>query len=421
MNEDERVRAAISMTLCELATATHHTIPLECASFTVDSESSPTQTQGECVDALFRSSQFWSSYTGYFREVPQLCFAFRRWNDIDTAKDIYKDSIMEMTAIARAILARDQVDVEGKKRWDSQISGLQEVAIRLKTVSDLIDNMMTVRLQNELTSIVDAFRAELANVQINSTIENTRIINQISSELQLASQTHAHALNDLVPFFQRSLVNDLNATLSPFRTQSQNALDLALLAHEGWLNLTVQFNAMQQTTLELSNSVSDTAVILAASSKEAHDSQISASLSASQLAETLAQLTITTQDSIEKLNASAAQLAHSLSPRSGLLDLFRLMEAAFPMSTAYLHHLPIFPVLSVILYLLRSSFSALISIALLFFSSRKYIIRPRHDHPAVSHVVTPSVPSNFTRHRDPEIISRPQIRISRIPDRLCKH
>ncbi|KAF7326344.1 RING finger protein [Mycena venus] len=28
MNEDERVRAAISMTLCELATATHHSLPL---------------------------------------------------------------------------------------------------------------------------------------------------------------------------------------------------------------------------------------------------------------------------------------------------------------------------------------------------------------------------------------------------------
>ncbi|KAJ7232958.1 hypothetical protein B0H12DRAFT_183641 [Mycena haematopus] len=69
MNEDERVRAAISMTLCELATATHHSLPLECASFTVDSESPSAQTQGECVDALSRSAQSWSSYSGYLREV----------------------------------------------------------------------------------------------------------------------------------------------------------------------------------------------------------------------------------------------------------------------------------------------------------------------------------------------------------------
>ncbi|KAJ7791951.1 hypothetical protein B0H14DRAFT_185032 [Mycena olivaceomarginata] len=69
MHEDERVRAAISMTLCELATATHHSLPLECVSFTVDSDASSAQIQGECVDALSRSAQFWSSYSGYLREV----------------------------------------------------------------------------------------------------------------------------------------------------------------------------------------------------------------------------------------------------------------------------------------------------------------------------------------------------------------
>ncbi|KAJ7791950.1 hypothetical protein B0H14DRAFT_3499930 [Mycena olivaceomarginata] len=50
---------------------------------------------------------------------------------------------------------------------------------------------------------------------------------------------------------------------------------------------------------------------------------------------------------------------------------------------AFLHHLPIFPavsaVLSLLLYLLRSSLSALMSIAFLFFSFRKYIIKPGHD------------------------------------------
>ncbi|KAJ6499552.1 hypothetical protein C8R47DRAFT_957777, partial [Mycena vitilis] len=69
MNEDARVRAAISMTLCELATATHHSLPLECESFTADSDASSARTQGGCVDALSRSAQFWSSYSGYLREV----------------------------------------------------------------------------------------------------------------------------------------------------------------------------------------------------------------------------------------------------------------------------------------------------------------------------------------------------------------
>ncbi|KAJ7207031.1 hypothetical protein GGX14DRAFT_366613 [Mycena pura] len=137
MHEDERVKAAISMTLCELATATHHSLPLECVSFTVDSDSDVSYAQmqqvpmqGDCVDALSRSAQFWSSYSGYLREVPQLCFAFRRWNDIDTAKEIYKNSTVETMALIRLMLAREKADLDGKKRWDAQIlvSGLDHSA-----------------------------------------------------------------------------------------------------------------------------------------------------------------------------------------------------------------------------------------------------------------------------------------------------
>ncbi|KAK0496250.1 hypothetical protein EDD18DRAFT_1074349, partial [Armillaria luteobubalina] len=73
MDEDESVSAAISMTLCELATAKHLSPPLECAPFS--SESTPLyspkndDTQGKCVEALSRSAQFWFSYSGYLREV----------------------------------------------------------------------------------------------------------------------------------------------------------------------------------------------------------------------------------------------------------------------------------------------------------------------------------------------------------------
>ncbi|KAF7349200.1 RING finger protein [Mycena sanguinolenta] len=407
MNEDERVRAAISMTLSlrlkarenawssNYFSAEFFDFNTRIAAHSPGAPNFGRVTRAICAKFASSISLRFCSAADRSSLLAQLCFAFRRWNDIDTAKDIYKNSITEMSAIARAILAREQVDVEAKRRWDTEISGLQDVAIRLKTVSEVIDNMMTMRLRSELTDvIVDAFRSELENVQINTRIENARMINQIGSELQFASQSHAHSLNDLVPFLQKSLVNDLNAALSPFWTQSRNAFDLAASAHDRWVNLTVQFNAMQQTILELSGSVSETAITLEASSKQTqvlHDSQISASLSASHLAETLAQLTTTTQESMEKLNASAVQLAHSLSPRSGLIDLLSLMEAAFPIV-----HLPIFPVLAAVLnfllYLLHSSCSALISIALLVFSSRKYIIRP---DTAVSHVVAPFCACKF--------------------------
>ena len=51
---NHRPEAAISMTLCEIATAKHYSLPLECRSFSADDiqDKKPIshQTQGECVE-----------------------------------------------------------------------------------------------------------------------------------------------------------------------------------------------------------------------------------------------------------------------------------------------------------------------------------------------------------------------------------
>lgn len=93
-DEGERVRLAISMTLCELETAAYASIPLECLEFSygtkIRTPEHKTAPQAVCVAALSRSPQHWSSYSGYLRDVPQLCFAFRRWHDIDTGRNFPK-------------------------------------------------------------------------------------------------------------------------------------------------------------------------------------------------------------------------------------------------------------------------------------------------------------------------------------------
>ncbi|PCH44959.1 hypothetical protein WOLCODRAFT_105932 [Wolfiporia cocos MD-104 SS10] len=123
VNEDERVRAAISMTLCELATAKHNQPPMECAAYAADSHSdemvSPPQSHRICVEALSRSAQYWSSYSGYLREVSQLCYAFRRWNDIDTARDIYRNATLEKLTFLRILNEREKRMQERHESTDS--------------------------------------------------------------------------------------------------------------------------------------------------------------------------------------------------------------------------------------------------------------------------------------------------------------
>lgn len=103
--------------------------------------------------ALSRSAQYWSSYSGYLREVctyrqirelvilahiniAQLCFAFQRWNDIglafaiedicllkmtllDTAKEIHHNTTVESIAVLRYLSEREKRMQEAREESDA--------------------------------------------------------------------------------------------------------------------------------------------------------------------------------------------------------------------------------------------------------------------------------------------------------------
>ncbi|KAJ8590380.1 hypothetical protein M405DRAFT_816361 [Rhizopogon salebrosus TDB-379] len=160
MSEDERVQVAIRLTLCELATASHHTPPLECSPFISNVGSPiPHHAVGDCVDALSRSAQFWSSYSGYLREIPQLCFAFRRWMEIDTAKDIYRNITLEKVALIRFILEQQKPFAAAHQIWESSFMDLRDLINTLKStgsnVRDVADAMTASIIQNAQSLFTD--------------------------------------------------------------------------------------------------------------------------------------------------------------------------------------------------------------------------------------------------------------------------
>lgn len=132
MDEQERIQAAISMTLCELATARHYAPPMECAAFSKGQQSPPSgHVQAACVEytfvssasfrhsaahvslyydrALSRSAQFWSSYSGYLRELRKL--------DVDIAKDVYRNITAEKLALLKFLNAREKDAVTTQQFW----------------------------------------------------------------------------------------------------------------------------------------------------------------------------------------------------------------------------------------------------------------------------------------------------------------
>lgn len=147
---------AIALTKCELATARLKT-PLECEGISLqsaqggdgwkiphaDSETSDTDhSLAMCVEALSRSSQFWSTYSGYMREASQLCFTLNQAAEINFAKDVYRNITMEKQAIlklmkanAESIASKSQKDAKHYQRHHEELKLVYESIFSLLEAS----------------------------------------------------------------------------------------------------------------------------------------------------------------------------------------------------------------------------------------------------------------------------------------------
>ncbi|RIA86250.1 hypothetical protein C1645_878771 [Glomus cerebriforme] len=68
LSNNDKMQYAVRLTKCELATA-NLAFPMECDGF--------DHNIGKCIESISRTPQFWTTYSGYFREVSQMCFAMR--------------------------------------------------------------------------------------------------------------------------------------------------------------------------------------------------------------------------------------------------------------------------------------------------------------------------------------------------------
>ncbi|KAI1798068.1 hypothetical protein LXA43DRAFT_876046 [Ganoderma leucocontextum] len=159
-DENQRVRAAISMTLCEIATGEHASPPLECESFRSDSNdlyATHPPSDRKCVSALSRSAQYWSSYSGYLREVTQLCFAYQRWNDIDTAKEAHRNTTREAMNVLRYLADREKRMEQSYQDSTSMVASLQAVLEQIMASSATLD-VTSAAASGTLRRVLDEVR-----------------------------------------------------------------------------------------------------------------------------------------------------------------------------------------------------------------------------------------------------------------------
>ncbi|CAE6456888.1 unnamed protein product [Rhizoctonia solani] len=154
----ERVKVAVEMTLCELATAEQVSLPLECKSIHT---ASSHQSVSQCVEALARSAQHWSSYSGYLREIPQLCNAYRRLHEIDHAKSIYANITNEKMVFLSSLDAH-QSELSLRQK---ELAGLTEIRARVAALSESILADTRALNSHALTNAQASFSLTATNTQ----------------------------------------------------------------------------------------------------------------------------------------------------------------------------------------------------------------------------------------------------------------
>ncbi|PPQ92129.1 hypothetical protein CVT25_007960 [Psilocybe cyanescens] len=338
MDEDGRraLQAAISMTLCEIATAKHHSYPMECHQYSVNGANAPkisSQSQGGCVDALARSAQFWSSYSGYLREVPQLCHAFRRWNDIDLARNIYYNATIEKIALVRFIVDREKKTQKMTAEWMKRSIEIQDASVELRSASaGLISDM-----HDFFSHLNEQFSVTMANfgdfsrrsLSLREQLENNSIA---MLELALADVTHRHSasLGTLIDSLEPILSSRLDAILTRHEGQYEKLDSLISTTQIRWIELGYDLNGMKQVLLDVSDQAAQTASALTHSLHDARglrDIQHEAFLATNALVDTVVHLTDMAHAEFDTINGSAYLIKQYLQNHQQEKDVWKIWIA----------------------------------------------------------------------------------------------
>ncbi|KAG2339676.1 hypothetical protein BDR05DRAFT_1061997 [Suillus weaverae] len=445
MSEDERIQVAIRLTLCELATARHHTPPLECSPFINNVGSHiPHHAVGDCVDALSRSAQFWSSYSGYLREIPQLCFAFRRWMEIDTAKDIYRNITLEKLALIRFILEQQRGFTAAHQNWERSSTDLGDLISVLKSTSghirDVADVTSTSIIQNT-ESLFTKMETTLSVINQRSFDDRIRSLDKVDQRIDELTLSHSKALSSLLSLVESRLTAEIEDIASLMLEQSLQSRAVADQVQQKWSALDATFFAMQNSFHDLQSVIIGLTFSLETSlSQVVHVQEIQREIaeSVSLLDNRISRLTEVTHRELETINQTALALIDTFQRKSKheawlinlqwLLRFFKPMLGfkTFQAATSLLVFL--WRLLEVVLSLLMTSVavSSIRSQLLPKFRDSKQVQPQESSWRLDSHLeeeVTPVLNTNLQRNDclDPRIIRRlTGPRVSRIPDRICR-
>ncbi|KAF8621225.1 hypothetical protein AX15_007941 [Amanita polypyramis BW_CC] len=446
------------MTLCELATANYHTPPLECASFSLDSQIAGMfmvhSSQRDCVEALSRSAQFWSSYSGYLREIPQLCYVFGRWTDVDLARDVYRNATVEKISFLQHISEREKMLQATMSTWDARLSELQHVALNMGVLSQdlsLLSDSVGTRVQGTLIEIISVHTKALDEYIAMREASDIQRVSQINASISRMHEHHAKELDRIVPYLRTTLQEQLGPIFSGVQVVHDSLARFRNELQEEWINLFDQLGAIHEFLSDMQRDITTSSTAVRSLDQDVdmlHDKQLTTLAVVEEFHNTILSTTASTFSEMEKINNTAHSIGSRLesfshrsywsfiddliyrillyicedfflSFRYTRFDDFVLVDPQDPDQVRYNRICEV--VAKVFSSVLRILLSVAASILVFVCSSRRYLYRV-FAHPSSG--PSGSNASSFCIHTNRENASPPLRRtrkaVSRIPDRLCR-
>ncbi|KAG8819550.1 hypothetical protein FRC17_010408 [Serendipita sp. 399] len=315
-NQRARVNAAIHLTICELKTAEHVTVPLECTEFTGSSRQGRSDGAKACVEALYRSPQFWSSYSGYLRDIPQLCFAYRRWHEIDTAKNFYRNATIEKIAVLKLMQRRQLQLSEQESRMSLRLNDMEVIEDKLRLSVTSLDARSDVLLSSLQAVISETdqrlilFKNQLeraVNEQASAHGEQlSELVRRTEGE---ARSIHAAALHQLLRGTEHSLGN-IHSLLNELNAEAASLSLITANAREEWPKLKSYMESFSLAVNTVNAALDTISHGLGVQSEVEEQRAVATSLV--QLGTTVSQLTVIAQEHTDILNETATMARHKL-------------------------------------------------------------------------------------------------------------
>ncbi|GAA5822483.1 hypothetical protein JCM5353_000524 [Sporobolomyces roseus] len=187
-SDSQRSEIAVRMALCEIGTAQNGRSPRECVEWSKEKES-----LGHCIESLSRSPQYWASYSGYLRDIVTHCSTFRRWADIELARELHKSSASTFQDVLFRL----------RKYEDSRLERQAHEAVVLSDLQKVDLAALSSRLSSSASSIQDIYsnqdvsmkgiQTELASLLIDL----QTLPNELQLSLKSIAQDHGNLLAQL--------------------------------------------------------------------------------------------------------------------------------------------------------------------------------------------------------------------------------